>query len=402
MPMPKPNSGESKEDFIQRFMSNEAMVSEYPDESQRRAVAESSWEKKEFAMETVDLKHVPIFSTGIWEGNGSPPGGDRIDNLFLKSIVDTFKNIGNKVKPRMFISHNKDISRSRTGMPSVGWITNLETDGNILYGDLKSVPKKVAQLIEKKAFGRFSPGIWRKMNVNGADYENVLEHVALLGAELPANMDLDGFIDLYYTTNNENIEGNDFRQYTEKIISEDNIMEERIKELEKSLTEKNEIIKTLESEKVELTKQCENLKADYSKLETEVEGERTERKRVEVDNYLSQAVEDGKITPAQKQEFAALMMNDTSVNYTYIEDNKTMEISGGISDVVKRIIDNAGEPVDFTQRSHHVEVEHNKQSESDVDEESVEFDKKITGLMKEQPDLSYREAAEIVANEGGE
>ena len=35
MPIPKPNSNESKDDFIQRCMSDDVMVSEYKDEAQR-------------------------------------------------------------------------------------------------------------------------------------------------------------------------------------------------------------------------------------------------------------------------------------------------------------------------------------------------------------------------------
>jgi hypothetical protein len=43
MPLPIPKENESKEDFIKRFMSDDTMVIEYPDEKQRYAVAESQW-----------------------------------------------------------------------------------------------------------------------------------------------------------------------------------------------------------------------------------------------------------------------------------------------------------------------------------------------------------------------
>ena len=46
MPLPKPNSGESHDDFISRCMANETMISEYPDEDQRNAVCESQWGQK--------------------------------------------------------------------------------------------------------------------------------------------------------------------------------------------------------------------------------------------------------------------------------------------------------------------------------------------------------------------
>lgn len=45
MPIPKPAPQEEKENFIARFMGDEEMVEEFPDAAQRRAVAESEWEK---------------------------------------------------------------------------------------------------------------------------------------------------------------------------------------------------------------------------------------------------------------------------------------------------------------------------------------------------------------------
>jgi hypothetical protein len=44
MPLPKPNSGESHDDFIGRCMSK--LSGEFPDEKQRYAVCETQWEGK--------------------------------------------------------------------------------------------------------------------------------------------------------------------------------------------------------------------------------------------------------------------------------------------------------------------------------------------------------------------
>ena len=45
-PLPTPRKNEKKKDFIQRFMSNKSMTDEYSDVSQRRAIAESQWDRK--------------------------------------------------------------------------------------------------------------------------------------------------------------------------------------------------------------------------------------------------------------------------------------------------------------------------------------------------------------------
>ena len=45
MPIPKPNSGEEKKDFIQRCVTDNKMKSEYPDIDQRLAVCSTSYEE---------------------------------------------------------------------------------------------------------------------------------------------------------------------------------------------------------------------------------------------------------------------------------------------------------------------------------------------------------------------
>ena len=43
MPIPTPNSSESKDEFIQRCMGDDKMTSEYPDEEQRFAICSTSY-----------------------------------------------------------------------------------------------------------------------------------------------------------------------------------------------------------------------------------------------------------------------------------------------------------------------------------------------------------------------
>ena len=55
MPLPKPNSSESHDDFIERCMS--ATANEFPDEKQRFAVCETQWDKK-FKRVIIGKKHI--------------------------------------------------------------------------------------------------------------------------------------------------------------------------------------------------------------------------------------------------------------------------------------------------------------------------------------------------------
>ena len=46
LPIPKPKRGESKDEYVHRFMRNDAMKREYPDIKQRLAVAYSEWRER--------------------------------------------------------------------------------------------------------------------------------------------------------------------------------------------------------------------------------------------------------------------------------------------------------------------------------------------------------------------
>jgi hypothetical protein len=46
MPIPKPNQGEKEKEFIQRCMSDDKMVKEYPDTDQRYTVCRTQIAKR--------------------------------------------------------------------------------------------------------------------------------------------------------------------------------------------------------------------------------------------------------------------------------------------------------------------------------------------------------------------
>lgn len=61
MPIPKPNSGESEKDFLQRCMSDSKMISEY-DQEQRAAVCRSTYQEH-LAGEKISFDYDDTFST---------------------------------------------------------------------------------------------------------------------------------------------------------------------------------------------------------------------------------------------------------------------------------------------------------------------------------------------------
>ena len=109
MPLPKPNSGETEEDFMGRCMGDDKVVSEYPSRTQRAAVCLSSYGKSEpkenemsddieFKDETLDVKFDikamdDSDDKGEFSGYGSIFGNKDLGNdvvvegAFAKSIA---------------------------------------------------------------------------------------------------------------------------------------------------------------------------------------------------------------------------------------------------------------------------------------------------------------------------
>ena len=333
-------------------------------------------------LETVDLDGVEIFSTGVWQGKGSADGGDKITKDTLDGWVDTFNKVGSQVKPRLRLTHNKDDSASVTKMASLGWVKNLRRKGNSLVADIKSVPKKVSQLIDAKAFGRFSPGVWTKMNINGEVHENVFEHLALLGSELPANMSLDGFItDMYEIENNE-----DIISYTNK-LGDIKMDDKRIQDLESQIktyeAKIDEMIKATDDNKAALEKENDDLKASIKKIEFE-------KKEAEVDGQLREWVNSQKITPAQVDGYKALMLG-----YTAEDKGDVKEFSARV-DIVKSLIEDAPEvkPV-LGEQGKKGEVSEKAYSNA-KDDEPKDLDTEIKEYMKEHDEKDYVTAYEAV------
>ena len=218
MPLPTPSAGQSKDDFMSQCMGNDIMNSEYPDQSQRAAVCNAQWSKEytEFQLsETYDVNDVEIFSSGEWNK-------DVYTDKDLDDMVIAFNELRNDIKPYIKLGHDdKQKLIQKDGLPSAGWITNLKRVGTKLVADFKGIPKKIKELIEKKAYGRFSSEIYWDLYIGDKKYRRVLKAVALLGADTPAVQNLDDFINLY---NENKLNYGNLKNYHIK----ENDMEEKI------------------------------------------------------------------------------------------------------------------------------------------------------------------------------
>lgn len=119
MPLPIPSADESEKDFVSRFMGDDQAISDFPDESQRSAVAYSTYADDETEMASVSILEV-----------GEAKGHDLfVDAVSLSKALDLMKLAKNGTKVKM--NHG-------SGLESVvAFARNPRIENNKLVADLR-------------------------------------------------------------------------------------------------------------------------------------------------------------------------------------------------------------------------------------------------------------------------
>jgi len=96
MPLPTPRGDESEQDFVSRFMGNEQAISDFPDESQRAAVAYRTYRDEDEEMEELELPGVSILEEGEAKGHDL-----FVDKVSLEKALALMKQAKNGIKVKM-------------------------------------------------------------------------------------------------------------------------------------------------------------------------------------------------------------------------------------------------------------------------------------------------------------
>jgi hypothetical protein len=141
--------------------------------------------------ETMDMAGLEIFQTGDWNG-------DTYTEKDLDEIVQAFSKTKSRLKPYVKLGHSdKQELLKSDELPAAGWISNLYRMGNKLIADVIDMPKKIYELIKRKAYKRISSELFVDIPVDGKVFPLALKGIALLGGETPAINTLDDVLALY-------------------------------------------------------------------------------------------------------------------------------------------------------------------------------------------------------------
>ena len=164
MPLPTPRGDESEQDFVSRFMGNDQAVSDFPDETQRAAVAYRTYRDEDAEMEELELGGVSILEVGEAKGHDL-----FVDKKSLESALGIMKSAKNGVKVKM--NHGSGLDAV------VGFARNPRIEGDKLVADLRLLRNSPHYgLIKEMAaeapdqFGVSLAFVNESETINGKDY----------------------------------------------------------------------------------------------------------------------------------------------------------------------------------------------------------------------------------------
>lgn len=284
--------------------------------------------------ETYSLSNVPIFSAGTWHG-------DVYSEPDLDAIVESFQVVG--FKPPIKLGHSeKQKLLQEAGLPSAGWIERVYRSGKILFADFSNIPKKIFQLLERKAYGPVSVELfWNyKDTKNGKTWPRVLRAVALLGADIPEVTTIDGTLSLFDESGN----GYKVIQFKEisKMSEDEKKMEDvQIEKFQKEIDEAKLNNQKLEERVKKFEELAETAKAENLKLLNNLESERSARHKEGMRSKVLEYTRARKITPAQAALVESILCSVPSGHEAvvkYSKDGQTEEKKESIESVIEKFM----------------------------------------------------------------
>lgn len=319
-----------------------------------------------------------IWSAGTYNG-------DTYTEADLEAMARSFDDLKGEYKPYVKLGHDSSQKLlQEDGYPAAGWVTNVRRVGSRLYADIKQIPKRLAEMIDAKAYGRFSPEIWWNMKHNGKTYSRVLKAVALLGADVPANPTLADWITLYA----KDFTDADLKAYH---INEDSIMDLKLQQSFDELKAAHEKA---------LTQLAEKEKA-YSQVSADLEKVEAEKFAAQVDAaWKSRSGK--KILPKLEHAFKALCYSDKTKEkvYSYSEKDEKKELKySSAFDLACQFVDAMPEiklQGTLTQYADSSEIQ---TAGIDANDDEA-LDRQVRAYMGAHPEVkSYSAALKIVAKE---
>lgn len=360
---------------------------------------------------TITLYDVEIHSVGVWNG-------DTYTHEDLEDIESSYAELGESLKPYFKLGH--DPKQKVSGQPAIGWIKGVVKRGAKLFAtEIEKVPIRIAQLIQKKAYGRISSEIyWNYVDsTTGRKYRRVLKAAALIGGETPAVDSMEDVMALYGYAGvykDEKGEVHICLSKDEEGDAEMEAWERRYTELKVDYDKLIKKVEGLDTSVTELTKERDDLKGKVAALTEERDKAKTELTKQEkegvVQKYETLLEKDysDRVPPVDRPKIAALMAKlslsekDEFKTTTYsVKEGETESIDTAklLTAVLDLIPKGTIKLNTQTGKSGKEPKDPKKKDERKYTDDNIPIDnlgivERIAELQKEDPKLSYEAASD--------
>ncbi len=337
---------------------------------------------------------VEVFSEGEWNG-------DAYSMQDLEGMVSAFEEHKQGMRPFLKLGHDKNQKLlQKDGMPAAGWIDRLYIKGNKLLADFVDIPKKVKDLIDRRAYRKVSSEIYCGVKVGDKTYPYMLGAVALLGADTPGVSNLSDILSMYSAAGFKEIKGyaasDEFESRTYEFAASNKKetkmekSEAEIKletQLEQADKEKKDLeakVKEFGLKQDEADKELEALREFKKASEEEKQKLLQEKQDAERETFLQGLISEKLCTPSMKQ-FAKALIGPELKEYSFKvgSEEKKMDKQQALKEMLKLFA--AAKDVNFDESS-------------DQGEQKENLEKKVQDYM-EKNKVSYSIAAKAILSE---
>lgn len=244
---------------------------------------------------------IEVFASGIWNGLS-------FEKKDLEDIASNHAALSQYLKVPLKMGHNEE-QKMTDGMPALGWVSRVYTEGEKLLIDVENVPSIVAEAMRKGLYRTVSIELDKEVKHKGTVYSWVLSAVALLGADLPA---VNTLKDLnHYLNKRESFSVKEKFLFT--LQDKGNCMTKE--ELEKLTSELAAQKARLDAQEQQMKLEKETFASRKKQDEEDAKRSRIAKIKSDVHAIFEDAIASKKIVPAQRELFTKLLGLDKEEAY---------------------------------------------------------------------------------------
>jgi len=249
-------------------------------------------------------------------------------------MVDAFAELKEGIRPFLKLGHGERQKLAQnTGLPAIGWITNLYRNGDKLLADFDYIPEKVFKLLQMRAYRKVSCEVYFDLNIQGKKYPKVLGAVALLGAETPGVMNLEDILGQYSFNNLfadiENFGNAELYSFENPHILTGGTMPDDVKSdteiaLEQELAEQKAMVQKFELDKSAVDKELAEAKVRLQEFEAREQAALAEAEEARKEAFCAKMEAKKIVTPGMK-DLVKELLGESKKSYSIADKTMSRE-----------------------------------------------------------------------------